>query len=270
MITRKLPIDKYARSRKNFNRMGKLLRPSEILLLFLAGGIDAFIDFKNEPMATACKNLYGWVPPRYQKTNYFQTIYYSLRTGYIEKVIKGGEVYLRLTPKGKEKASRDFSLSSWQKRKWDRKWRIVIFDIAEVNKRTRDRFRAKLKELGFGMLQESVWITPYDFASDMAEFIESQGLEENAFVLETSSLLAGEEKNMAAKIWPLSEINARYMELFLLLKKLRGRGEISIGELRKVRSEYLEILRDDPCLPKELLPKDWYRDKVEEEILRFK
>jgi len=250
--------------------MKKLLRPQDILLLFLAGGIDAFVEFKNEPMASACKNLYGWVPSRYRKTNYFQTVYHSLRTGYIEKIIKDGEVFLQLTPKGNKKVLRKFSLFAWQKRKWDRKWRLVIFDIAEVDKKTRDNFRAKLREFGFGMLQQSVWITPYDFASDLREFIQALSLGENAFVLETASIIAGDEKDLVAKVWPLEDINQSYQDLFSLLTKLRGREQISIEELRKIRSQYLEILREDPCLPKELLPQDWYRQKVEEILKRLR
>lgn len=249
--------------------MKKLLRPQDILLLFLAGGLDTFFELKNEPMATACKALYGWVPPRYQKSNYFQTIYHSRRTGYIEKITKEGKPYLRLTPKGSDKVRRDFSLFSWQKRKWDRQWRIVVFDIAEANKKTRDNLRAKLRELGFGMLQESVWITPYDFVVDMREFLEAQGLGENAFVFETSSLRR-DNRALAAKIWPLDEINQGYEDLLSLLTKTRGRVKTSEEELRTARSRYLEILREDPCLPSGLLPKVWYRDKVEAILKKLK
>lgn len=250
--------------------MKKFLRPQDILLLALAGGLDAFIEIKNEPMATACKNLYGWVPPRYQKSNYFQTIYHSRRTGYIERITKGGRPYLRLTPKGSDKVRRDFSLFSWQKQKWDRKWRIVVFDIAEANKKTRDNLRAKLRELGFGMLQESVWINPYDFVVDMREFLETQGLGENALIFETSSLREGDNRALAAKIWPLDEINQGYEDLLSLLTKLRGRVKTSEEELRKVKSRYLEILREDPCLPGELLPHDWARYPVERWLKRLR
>lgn len=250
--------------------MKKLLRPQDILLLFLAGGLDTFFDLKNEPMATACKTLYGWVPPRYQKSNYFQTIYHSRRTGYIEKITKEGKPYLRLTPKGSDKVKRDFSLFAWQKRKWDRKWRIVVFDIAEANKKIRDNLRAKLRELGFGMLQESVWINPYDFVVNMREFLEAQGLGENAFIFETSSLIEGDNRALAAKIWPLDDINQGYEDLLSLLTKTRGRVKMSEEELRTVKSRYLEILREDPCLPSELLPRDWYRYKVEEALKKLK
>jgi CRISPR-associated endonuclease Cas2 len=45
---------------------------------------------------------------------------------------------------------------------WDRKWRIVIFDIPERRKKSRDTLRGKLQQVGFQKLQSSVWIYPYD------------------------------------------------------------------------------------------------------------
>jgi len=44
---------------------------------------------------------------------------------------------------------------------WDRKWRIVFFDIPEKHRRARDALREKLKEIGFREFQQSVFIQPY-------------------------------------------------------------------------------------------------------------
>jgi len=248
----------------------KLLRPQDILLLALAGGLDAFSEFINLPMASGFKNLYGWIPPRYRKSNYYQIVSHSLKTGYIEKVIKHGEVYLQLTSMGKKKLNRRFSLLNLQKKKWDKKWRIVIFDIAEVDKRIRDKLRQKLKELGFGMLQQSVWITPYDMIVDFREFIKSQGLGENVFVLETRTLLAGDYMKLVEQVWSIRKINKEYERLLIPLIKSRGRVKISKKDLERVRRGYLKILHEDPCLPRELLPDDWFRDKVEIILKKFK
>lgn len=46
-------------------------------------------------------------------------------------------------------------------KRWDDKWRIVIFDVREKNKAVRDRLRETLRGLGFKRLQHSVWIYPY-------------------------------------------------------------------------------------------------------------
>lgn len=47
-------------------------------------------------------------------------------------------------------------------KKWDRKWRVVIFDIPEKERLARDILRRKLKELGFYRLQKSVFVLPYE------------------------------------------------------------------------------------------------------------
>lgn len=48
-------------------------------------------------------------------------------------------------------------------KKWDKKWRIVIFDIPEkkLGKLQRNLIRAKLQNIGFFQLQKSVWVHPY-------------------------------------------------------------------------------------------------------------
>lgn len=47
-------------------------------------------------------------------------------------------------------------------RRWDEKWRIVIFDIWERRRGIRDRLRLTLKKAGFKRIQDSVWVCPYD------------------------------------------------------------------------------------------------------------
>ena len=47
-------------------------------------------------------------------------------------------------------------------RRWDRKWRVLIFDIPEYRKGMRDKIRYTLRTIGFVRLQDSVWIYPYD------------------------------------------------------------------------------------------------------------
>ena len=46
---------------------------------------------------------------------------------------------------------------------WDKKWRIVIFDIPEkkLGKQIRNLLRSKLQTIGFYQLQKSVWVHPY-------------------------------------------------------------------------------------------------------------
>ncbi|MEK7562574.1 MAG: hypothetical protein AAB509_02760 [Patescibacteria group bacterium] len=45
---------------------------------------------------------------------------------------------------------------------WDKRWRVVIFDIPERSGRiARNAMRWKMKNMGFFQLQKSVWVFPY-------------------------------------------------------------------------------------------------------------
>ncbi|MFH1454844.1 MAG: hypothetical protein ABIF22_00755 [bacterium] len=47
-------------------------------------------------------------------------------------------------------------------KKWDEKWRVLIFDIKERKRSIRDKIRITLNFIGFIKLQNSVWVYPYD------------------------------------------------------------------------------------------------------------
>ena len=79
-----------------------------------------------------------------------------------EKTERGN--FARLTQKGEAKLRQiqlqDFKLK--KPRSWDGKWRMLIFDIREERKNTRDKIRRTLMQIGFVRLQDSVWVYPYD------------------------------------------------------------------------------------------------------------
>ncbi len=50
---------------------------------------------------------------------------------------------------------------------WDKRWRIVIFDIPEKIKKVRESIRFHLRDLGFRELQKSVFIFPYDCSAEI-------------------------------------------------------------------------------------------------------
>mgnify|MGYP001612659415 FL=1 len=49
-----------------------------------------------------------------------------------------------------------------QPKKWDKKWRVIIFDIPEKKRDVRKEVRMILTQAGFQRLQDSVWVFPYD------------------------------------------------------------------------------------------------------------
>lgn len=100
------------------------------------------------------------------------------RQGCIEIERKGYQIYIRLTEKGKKMAGwlQIDALKIKKPKKWDKKWRIVIFDISQLKKFYREAFRGKLKELGFYPLQKSVWIFPFECRDEIELLREFFGL----------------------------------------------------------------------------------------------
>lgn len=73
-----------------------------------------------------------------------------------------GSYQIIATEKGKQRAHRaHFDRLVLPTGKWDRKWRIVMFDIPEKYKTTRDYVAGHMKRLGFQQLQRSVFVFPY-------------------------------------------------------------------------------------------------------------
>lgn len=94
-----------------------------------------------------------------------QAIYNALsrlkKENLIEERITNGKKYFILTEKGKKYFEILQNINKKQKKKWDKKWRVVIFDIEEKYRNIRDKVRKELIQYGFIKLQHSVWIYPY-------------------------------------------------------------------------------------------------------------
>jgi len=75
-----------------------------------------------------------------------------------------GKKYLRLTPAGHRALAFERAKVALrdQKKKWDKHWRMIIFDVPERRRRVRIRLCAIMREMGFARLQDSVWVFPYD------------------------------------------------------------------------------------------------------------
>ncbi len=99
--------------------------------------------------------------PKYLIGSAFEKL---LARGMIE--LKGGAKgkYVQLSEKGKRQLEGLLlrSPEERKKRHWDKRWRVVIYDIREQRKGIRSRLRRTIEAYGFYKLQHSVWVYPYD------------------------------------------------------------------------------------------------------------
>ncbi len=76
-------------------------------------------------------------------------------------ISKSGQLYL--TKEGEKKLHLiEYGMYPLPKTKWDKKWRVVTFDVSEKRKYSREKLRLLLRQVGFVRLQDSVWVYPYD------------------------------------------------------------------------------------------------------------
>lgn len=67
-----------------------------------------------------------------------------------------------ITPIGRKRlAETEMKELKIEKQAWDSKWRLISFDIPELQKPARTLFRRKLKQMGFYNFQRSLFVLPY-------------------------------------------------------------------------------------------------------------
>lgn len=243
--------------------MGKLLRISDRIILGLAIFEDFFEDVQGMGgiVGQAYKNVYGFVPRKYKKSNFYAACLRRLSTKEIERVMLDGRPYLRLATRGKKRLIRYFPLLKLRERRWDRVLRVVIFDIEEIQANLRDRFRRKLKELGFQMWQKSVWVSLLPIEKDFKEFLANNNLLGRVYILKDRGESIENIKDFVWKVWNLRKLEKTY-ERFLDKYELEDLNNVNSEQKRKIKSDFLEILAQDPLLPLSVLPRGWIGEKV--------
>lgn len=220
------------------------------------------LEISSGGRAYPSNKLFVWTPVGYSRRKYRDILSRLSKTGQIQKVVTDGQVQLRLADSGRRRLLFRFPILNQAGKSWDGFWRIVMFDIPEVRHSRRDRLRRSLIKMGFGRLQDSAYISAYDW--DPALF--GGGI----LLLEAKQKHLGNPKNMASKIWNLPRLAKDYQQVIDRLttrfgiKDAKKRDEF----LRKTYQEYLQVLLLDPWLPKELLPDDWPGAKCRKFLLQ--
>ena len=129
------------------------------------------------------------------RNDFLRKIYYWRERGLIETFVENKERYIELTLKGKNilKEVVFNNLKIDIPKRWDGKWRMVIFDIPEENKNSRDIVREKLKQIGFLRIQKSVYLFPYECTKEIVFLAERLDIKNNVLI-SISEIIQGERK----------------------------------------------------------------------------
>ena len=145
------------------------LTAREILLSLL--DIPIFIFELSDKHRLYRRSLAEYHQLRAQDKEDFYTQMHGLKKrGMIEIYNKDKKREVRLTKKGREKSMKYWfeELKAIKSPKvWDKRWRVIIFDIPNKKKTARDVLRQKFNELGFLKIQKSVYIFPFECRAEI-------------------------------------------------------------------------------------------------------
>lgn len=153
-----------------------------------------------------------------------------------------------------------------KKRIWDKKIYLVTYDIPTSRNRDRDLLREYLKRIGCALLQESVWLTPYNPKRILATFADGKNLAGTILVSDLGlDGGVGEEdiKTLVKRVYHLTELNEEYQNFLDQYSQDKRPSSL------KASFDFYQILQKDPQLPFELLPEDWQGEKAYQLFLKI-
>ena len=196
-----------------------------------------------------------------------------VRRDLIARVRSGRLVHYRLTPRCErlliEGDGRIFTLGRLPADIGP--WTVVWHQIPEDRRLERTRFSRRLRFLGFGSVQDSVWVSAHDHSAEVVDLLGELGVADVAtvFVARVGDAGAGLPA-LVARAWDLTGLEGRYdafcsgFERYLAI----GAASMSDREAFVVRTRLMHLFRGfaqlDPELPEELAPLSGPRTRAAE------
>lgn len=214
--------------------------------------------------------------PLYERTTITETLSRMAKTGEIEKKLVKDQPIFFISAKGSKLLDEAIPLRSLSEKRWDGFWRIVIFDIEEKEAHTRDMIRRKLRNLGFAMWQESVYLSPHPVAEEMNEFFEEKDLIPRCICFEAKQPNIFSSQEFAQNIFNIDSLRASYGQLndeinsaLNEYEKKKINKDQAFKKLEHFMESFQNIIMNDPFLPNELTPNFTERNQTKKTLGEF-
>ena len=186
-----------------------------------------------------------------------------VRRGLIARERSGRLVHYRVTPRCQallaEGDGRIFSLGSPPPA--GDCWTVLWHQIPEDRRLERSRLARRLRFLGFGSVQDSVWVSPHDHAGEVERLLDELDVGGFATLFRASVGSPSGLSALVSRAWDLSGLVERYegfVASFKPYRSARGRSALTDREAFVLRTRLVHTFRGfpfvDPELPEELAP----------------
>lgn len=221
------------------------------LILFGPQGKDLYADKKLNDALRVSSLMYK----KWNKSSFRKAVGRAMGNGLLKKVEYG----FGLTAEG-EKRLRTILPEYKRPKPWDGKLWLIAYDISNKKRRTRDKLRKWLIEVGCRMLQESVWLSIKDPTQWIKNFFA--GSKKGSIIVSClgrdGSVVGESLPELLDRIFGLARLNKDYIKWIESSEKYFDDEEKKLG----LGFRYLSLLKSDPMFQKELLPSDWAGGKA--------
>ncbi|MDM4720375.1 PaaX family transcriptional regulator C-terminal domain-containing protein [Micromonospora sp. WMMA1363] len=187
---------------------------------------------------------------------------------------RGRKALLWATPEAIDDAARDlgyvwYAYEQDQGRApWDGRWQLIAFAVPEAARDARDALREEIVRLGGAAVQNGLYVAANPIAAPVEQQARRLGVLACVTFLTSTDLSVGgraEPADLAAALWPVPQIAARYTRLADLaerhLIRLDQNGRLDATDRAamaiQLAAAFTDAMDPDPLLPPELLPRPW-------------
>jgi phenylacetic acid degradation operon negative regulatory protein len=194
-----------------------------------------------------------------------------VRRGLVERVREGRLVHYRMTPRAQRLLDdgdrRIFAFG--RPRDCVETWTVLWHQIPEDRRLERHRLARRLRFLGFGSVQDSLWVSPHDHAAEVAELLADLDVSEFAALFAGRADGVSGLPGLVRRAWDLTGLEGRYLSFCTEFERLLPddrRAALDNRESFAARTRLVHLFRGfpllDPELPDDLAPLSHARSRA--------
>nr|WP_285034286.1 PaaX family transcriptional regulator C-terminal domain-containing protein [Mycolicibacterium sp. lyk4-40-TYG-92] len=135
-------------------------------------------------------------------------------------------------------------------------WTLLSYSVPESRRDLRHRLRSQLQWSGFGRIRDGLWIAPG--AVDVDPVLEMLAVDGTvAFAFAGRPVDEGMSKAVVAEAWNLAALREHHDTFIARWSDSTAGPKDPLAAHTAMVADWLELLRNDPGLPADLLPSNW-------------
>lgn len=229
--------------------MGIKDRRTKILMTMLLMSGDSFNEVALSPDVCSVFDL-----TMNRKT--ISTLSQLVKNEYLDHIPESDPPTYKLTAKGFYDIVLTYPVFRFTQEKWDGKWRILSYEIPEKKRELRDKLRREVASWGLGPWHRSFWLTPHPIIDSLKDLIQDKEEQQYVQAFEADHVF-GAQDELIEKVWRKTDREKEYRSLFKKWHQVLSADKDKTAKMKEVISSYINILKTDPGLPKELIGDSW-------------